>query len=497
MRERLGVPPEERVVKYLINPRLQEASKDFAFMIQINVAHVIMLTEANIVSPFAGEKLLSALRKLYETGLEALPLKPELEDLYLNLESYIIDQLGPEIGGVLHTARSRNDLYETLRRMQIRTKILRVLDLLIALREALLKRASQTTNIVVTGYTHLQPAQPITFAHYFIALSYALERDTRRLFAAYECTNLCPLGAGALAGTSYPINRQRTAQLLGFSSVLVNTLDAVASRDYLVEFLSALANLGTLLSRYATDLYLWCTNEFGYIELPDSYAMTSSIMPQKKNPVVLEYVKAKAGHVYGALISALSCLKNTPFGHSRDIAGEAPRMLDFAVQETEAMLALLTAITEDLKIDANRALDEASKNFCTATDLADMLVINYGVPFRIAHQIIAVVLRECFKKGRKDVKEIRVKDINEVAKVLLGKELPLTDEDICYALDPVQSVKNRTCTGGTSAEQLAVMLNECETRLREDRKHLKEIVQALENAEKELWKGVKTFKAVN
>ncbi|MEW6226529.1 MAG: argininosuccinate lyase, partial [Bacillota bacterium] len=323
LRERLNSQPLKEVAELLFRPAIERDFRlGFGHMIRINKAHVVMLAETGILPGDVAAKILIALEALEERGLGVADLDPSVEDLHFNIERWLIERTGPEVGGRMHTGRSRNDLHATLDRMIAKDRLNELLDLLILLREQLLRLASENLATVMTGYTHLQPAQPITLGHYMCALASAFERDTRRLEAAYETINQCPLGAGALAGTGFPINRELTADLLGFDGIVENSLDAVASRDWVPELLAALSIMMTGISRLAMDLYLWYTDEFSYIDLDGSIAAVSSIMPQKKNPITLEHCKAKAAHVYGALIASLASLKNVPFGHSRDVAGE-------------------------------------------------------------------------------------------------------------------------------------------------------------------------------
>ena len=322
LKERLEKGPAKEVVKYIIRPRFKEAINYlFEPIAQINKAHVVMLAEQKIITNEQASEILKALSSLDEKSVDQIELD-EKEDLYLNIERFIINESTKELGGKVHIGRSRNDLYATAFRMAIRNKIDKVIKELIKFKKEELKLAEDNLETVMPGYTNLQHAQPITLAHYLVGHSNAITRDIARLENAYEFTNLNPLGAAALATTSFPINRKRTTDLLGFREPIVNSLDAIVSRDYLLDFISALAITMSDIGRLVEDLILWNTLEFGMVEVADEYSGTSSIMPQKKNPSSLEHCRAKVGHVYGNLVAAFTIMKAIPFMSCRDITGE-------------------------------------------------------------------------------------------------------------------------------------------------------------------------------
>jgi argininosuccinate lyase len=272
-------------------------------VLAINKAHVVMLIEQEIIRRNEGAKILLALKKLNSQHLDA-----NAEDVHMAIEAAVLSETGQEIGGNLHIAKSRNDQVTTAIRMALRSELLVVMQRIVEMQQTLIDAAGKHMETIIIEYTHLQAAQPVTFAHYLVSLSDLFERDFQRLLGAYGRVNLCPLGAGALATTSFPINRKKTAELLGFDAVLENSIDAVGSRDFIIETQGALAMLAVNLSRFAEDLIIWSSAEFATIELPDEFTSTSSIMPQKKNPEVLEVIRARASYALGDFVAAASAL---------------------------------------------------------------------------------------------------------------------------------------------------------------------------------------------
>ena len=291
---RKGDSEENVFLKYLMEPQLvDQGEKFFNIMVKINDAHTLMLLKQGIISSNDSRQLLTLSQELSKKGVKALDLDPKKEDLYLNMEAYIIRQLGDYVGGKLHTGRSRNDLYAAIQRLKCREELLKIIDLLLGLRQILLDIAEDNVDKIIPGYTHMQPAQPITYAHYLSAHCSAIKRDFDRLIEAYKRTNLNPMGAGALAGTGFNIDRTLTGKYLGFDGDLVNTLDAVASRDYVAETVSGMTIFLSTISRMNQDFYFWVTSEFSIIKLPDEFVAGSSIMPQKRNPILFEHILSK------------------------------------------------------------------------------------------------------------------------------------------------------------------------------------------------------------
>ncbi len=459
MRERLKSPPAEEIVKYLIGPRIHgDLGPDFAAMSQINLAHAVMLREQGIITAEVARPLLQALRAMETAGGGAIKLDPAKEDLYFNVEGALIEKVGLEIGGQLHTGRSRNDMAAAISRIKARNEIIRIARAALQLEERLLDLAEQNAGIVMTGYTHMQPGQPITVGHYVTGVAQAFRRDIARLLAAYTSANLSALGAGAFATTGFPINRERTAELLGFPALIENSLDAVASRDYVSDMLFAFSMMAITVSRFAHDLHLWFTFEYAYIDIDDSIAGTSSIMPQKKNPSPIEHLKAKAAHLIGALMANLSGLKTTPFTHGREAGTESVTPLKEALNQMEAVLGLCDAVVRGLRFRADNLLAHARRNYCTLTELADMLVSKHGLSFRLAHEIVGTLAREASERGLAGAHEITVALVNDVATRVTGRSLGVTEAEVTGALDPRHNVNARSVHGGPAAEPVNRML---------------------------------------
>ncbi|MBL8699319.1 MAG: argininosuccinate lyase [Alphaproteobacteria bacterium] len=456
MRERLKSPPAEEIVRYLIGPRLfGDAEALFPLMDRVNRAHLVMLAERGILKPAVVAAIAGGLAGLAARGIGGMKLDPHKEDLYFNVEAALSAELGPEIGGQLHTGRSRNDLYATLQRMKARDAALDITTRALNLVQRLLDVAEREIATVMTGYTHMQPGQPITVGHYLSGVAQSLQRDARRLLEAWPGINVSPLGAGGLATTGFAIDRARTAELLGFDGVLVNSLDAVGSRDYIADLLYAFSTTGVTVSRLAHDIHVWYTFEFGFIDIDDSIAGTSSIMPQKKNPSPIEHLKAKAAHPIGALMAALAAQKTTPFTHGREVGNESVAGFGEARAQAEATLALADVVLRGLRFRAEAMLDDARRNYCTLTELADTLVRDRGLSFRAAHEVVGALARAAHERGLAGSHAIAASLVNEIAQSVTGKALDLTEAELAPALDPRFNVAQRRVAGGPAPESVA------------------------------------------
>jgi argininosuccinate lyase len=449
-------------------------------VIEINKAHVVMLIEQKIVAESEGALLLHALDKLDPN----MKLDPSLEDVHMNIEAEITKIVGENIGGKLHTAKSRNDQVATAIRITLRQYLLEITKNLIELRRTLLKRCVEHLNMIMPGYTHLQHAQPVTLAHHFLAHHDAIERDTIRLMNSYQRINLCPMGAAALATTGYDINRIRVAELLGFDGVLENSIDAVSCRDFAVEAIAAMALSMTDFSRIAEELILWSSDEFATAEIPDEYASASSIMPQKKNPVVPELIRAKTTHVYGDLIAAFTILKALPLSYNLDLQELTPHLWN-TCQITLSSTLMLTGLIQKTKFNAQRWLELVSKDFSTATDLADILVKKFNIPFRMAHQVIGALVRRLSSEG-KTLRDTTPKLLEETVLRTAGTRLSVKPSDIVGALDPIKSVKSKTVQGCSSPSEVARMAKERRKHIITDEAWLRKKTHSLKKAELKL-----------
>jgi argininosuccinate lyase len=400
-----------------------------------------MLHQVGLLSQEELEAILEGLDQI-EREIEAgtFPWREELEDVHMNLEARLIELVGPP-GGKLHTARSRNDQVATDLRLFLRGAIDELLSLLLDLRRVLVREAERHLEplYVLPGYTHLQRAQPILLSHWFLAYYEMLLRDAGRLRDARERLNESPLGAAALAGTGFPIDRHYTARELGFSAPMRNSLDAVASRDFALEVLSAL-NIGMLhLSRMAEELILYSTEEFGFVEIPDAFATGSSIMPQKKNPDILELIRAKAGRVLGALVALSTVVKGLPLAYNKDLQEDKEPLLDDLSTYRDS-LKLLTALLPGLRWRRERMWRAAEEGYALATELADYLA-EKGLPFREAHHVVGRLVRRLVEEGRA-LKDLTLEE--------LKAHHPLFAEDALPLIRLETAIHRRNSFGGTA-----------------------------------------------
>jgi argininosuccinate lyase len=397
-----------------------------------------LLTEDELAALLRGLDAVQA-----ELADGRFPFRQELEDIHLNIERRLTELAGP-VGGKLHTGRSRNDQIALDERLYLR-EILGLADRGVQdVQAALLERAEEHLDAPMPGYTHLQRAQPILLAHHLLAYVFMLQRDRERLADCARRNNVLPLGAAALAGAAFPIDREALARDLGFDAPSANSLDAVSDRDHLIEFLAAGAVLGMHLSRLAADLALWATSEFGFVEFSDAFATGSSIMPQKKNPDVAELIRGKAGRLYGNLMSLLTVMKGLPLTYNSDMQEDKEAFFD-TVDTLEAVLRVVPPMLRSLTFRVERMREAAGANYSTATDLADYLV-RKGLPFREAHEIVGRVVRHGIANKR-ELGEMSVEELRGFS--------PLIGADVHAALSVEASLAARAVTGGTAPEAVA------------------------------------------
>ena len=468
VRERVKLPPAPRLIEAYFAPNLARGlAHGFAIEIWSHLAHALMLERRGIIAAPDAARLCAALLDLHAAGPEVLAIDGRQEDLYSYIERHLTRTLGPETGGRLHTGRSRNDLHTTTARMIQREKLLAALDALLALRRRVLALAEAHAATIMPGYTHWQHAQPITLGYYLLAFADVLARDTTRLVAALRHTNLSPLGAGALATTAFPLDRQMTADALGFDGLVEVAYDGVASRDDAHETVAAMAVLMTSISRLAVDLQAWSTLEYRFIELGDQHCSVSSIMPQKKNPAALEHLKAAAAMVTGHLVAALAGSKNTAFADVSDgvSAINAP-VIEALLTATRAMW-LLEDVLAALTVFPERMRHLAEIGYGTATELADVIVRETGLSFRMAHNVVASVVAAAIAAGR-PATAIGTAELDASAMAHFGRSLGLRPEIVAAALDPARNIAGRTVTGGPAAGNMAAMLADRAIRLAAD-----------------------------
>jgi argininosuccinate lyase len=448
LRERVKEPPSDRLVESYYRPALLRGfAQIFDHEMWIHLAHALMIGRQGIVAPPAVAAILGCVLDLAEGGPEAIPVDYRQEDVYSYVEKEIVRRLGADVGGRLHTGRSRNDLHTTSWHMALRGHLIEVLDALATLRATTLDLAERHAEVVMPGYTHAQHAQPITFGYWMLAASDVLARDHQRLAAALAHADLCPLGAGALTTTAFPLDRGFTAEALGFAGLVETAYDAVASRDDALEAVAACAVMMTGLSRIATDLQAWSTWEYRFIELADRHSAVSSIMPQKKNPAALEHAKAAAGMVQGALVATMGCMKNTAFADVNDGVSAINEPVLDACLRSRRICVLLAEVLQGLTLNPERMRLAAVEGFGTATELADVIVRESGLSFRMAHNIVATVVRRALEEGR-NADQIRSADLDTAAQALFGKPLGLSEMAVAQALDPDANIRTRTIQGG-------------------------------------------------
>ncbi|KML34455.1 argininosuccinate lyase [Rossellomorea marisflavi] len=417
-------------------------------------AHVTMLKKCGILSVEEADQILGGLNELEEKAAEgSLEFSTQYEDIHLNLEKLLIDTVG-EVGGKLHTGRSRNDQIATDMHLFLKKRVEEVIGLIEEFQEAIVKQAEDHIETMIPGYTHLQRAQPISFAHHLMTYYWMLDRDKERLKDSMKRIDLSPLGAGALAGTTFPIDRAYSAELLGFSGVYENSLDAVSDRDFILEFLSNSAILMTHLSRLAEEFILWSTEEFHFIELDDSFTTGSSIMPQKKNPDMAELVRGKTGRVNGNLLSLLTVLKGLPLAYNKDMQEDKEGMFD-TVKTVIGSLKIFTGMMDTMKVNKDVMEEAVGTDFSNATELADYLA-GKGMPFRKAHEVVGKLVLHCIEQGYY---------LKDVTLATYQQHSELIESDIYDIIAPSAAVKRRNSYGGTGFEQVKIQIEKAKGAL--------------------------------
>ena len=409
--------------------------------IQGSIAHAKMLGAAGIISEEESNKIQDGLTSILadiESG--KLEITDEYEDIHTFMEATLIERIG-DAGKKLHTGRSRNDQVALDMRLYTRDEVKNIDDEVKALMEVILRIIKENVHTYMPGFTHLQKAQPVTVAHHFGAYFEMFKRDRSRLADIYKRMNYCPLGAGALAGTTYPLDREMTAELLDFYGPTLNSMDSVSDRDYLIEFLNALSTIMMHLSRFSEEICIWNSNEYKFIELDDAYSTGSSIMPQKKNPDIAELVRGKTGRVYGALISLLTTMKGIPLAYNKDMQEDKELSFD-AIDTVKGCVSLFKGMIDTMKFNPARMEDSAKRGFTNATDAADYLV-KKGVPFRDAHGIVGQLVLLCIDKG------IALDDLSldEYKKIS-----PVFENDIYDAISLKTCVEKRLTLGAPGAD---------------------------------------------
>lgn len=428
---------------YNFNASIAFDRKFYQQDIEGSIAHVSMLSRQGILT---GEEMKAIIKCLNEIKADVeegrLVITDEYEDIHSFVEANLIDRLG-DTGKKLHTGRSRNDQVALDMRLYTRLEVLYTDALLKELLVTILHIMEEHTETIMPGFTHLQKAQPITLSHHMGAYFEMFKRDRLRLRDIYERMNYCPLGSGALAGTTYPLDRDYTAKLMGFYGPTLNSMDGVSDRDYLIEFLSACATIMMHLSRFSEEIIIWNSNEYHFVEIDDAYSTGSSIMPQKKNPDIAELVRGKTGRVYGALMSLLTTMKGIPLAYNKDMQEDKELSFD-AMDTVKGCIALFHGMLATMKFNKERMRASASHGFTNATDAADYLV-NHGVPFRDAHGIVGQIVLFCIEKGIA---------IDDMSLAELKAISPVFAEDVYDAISMETCVNKRLTVGAPGKEAM-------------------------------------------
>ena len=419
-----------------------------------SIAHVQMLGDCNILSSEDVQSILGGLVQLKKLATEnKLEFSVANEDIHLNLEKMLIDLIGP-VGGKLHTGRSRNDQVATDMHLFLKNRVVEIIELIEIFQQTLVSQAETHVETLAPGYTHLQRAQPISFAHHLMAYFWMLERDKDRFKDSVKRIDFSPLGAGALAGTTFPIDRQIAADYLGFSNIYENSMDAVSDRDFILEFLSNSSMLMAHLSRFAEEIILWSSAEFNFIELDDSFSTGSSIMPQKKNPDMAELIRGKTGRVYGNLMGLLTVIKGLPLAYNKDMQEDKEGMFD-TVHTIVGSLKIFEGMIRTMVVHTERLHETVHKDFSNATELADYLAAK-GLPFREAHEVTGKLVFLCIQRGY-FLLDLPISDLKQAS--------DLIEPDIYDVLSPLAAVSRRNSLGGTGFEQVKIQITEGKKRL--------------------------------
>ena len=467
----------------VLNANFEDAKALFlAPLMRIHYAHLVMLTECGIIPREQAQAVRGALDGISMSDIRSVAYDGSCEDLFFFVERLIVRACGEEAAGRLHTARSRNDIDMTMYRMQQRQMLLALLARSVRLREVLIDQADAHRETVFAAHTHTQPAQPTTIAHYLHAAIEQLERDGVRLRAAYASTNRNPLGACAITGTGFPIDRGRTSDLLGFDGTSGNTYGSIATVDYLLEAVSAVSVLLAGLGRVVQDLLLWCTREFGYLRLADEFVQGSSIMPQKRNPVALEHARAISSKAVGEAAAIVLAVHNTPFGDIVDTEDDLQPLVFTMFNDADRAVRLVAAAMATATFDRGRLAERADQGWITVTELADTLVRDHGVPFRSSHAIATRLVTEATRLPS----EQRSRLLRDVSLSVIGRAIEYDEATLDKLLSARHFVSVRTTPGGPAPPEIARALAASRTLLESDTRWIADARGKLERADEAL-----------
>lgn len=485
--------PHPLYEKYVLKPFYVDAEKYYYEpMLAANRTHAVMLYQSGIITHDNARDLLVALQKVDDIGLEGLSYQSGVEDLFFAIERQLIELVGAAHGGNLQLARSRNDLGYALTRLALRPLILDAMRHLLNFRAILLDFARQHLETLMPGYTHTQPAQPTTMAHYMAGVLAFLERDTARLKFSYGTNNQSPLGAAALTGTGFPINRDLSAKLLGFDGVMASTYDGIATSDNLTDIAGALTTLAVNLSRFTKDMLFWATQESGAIRIDDSFIQISSIMPQKRNPVVLEHIRSRISRMMAQSHGVMIQCHNIPYGDTQDIEDEIFPMSFGSLETASDILHLYGAVMETLHVNVDHLRKRAIAGFTTVTELADTLVRHADLPFRQAHSIVSGMVTYSLQNNLAPT-DLTSELLTQIAQEKLGISVELSDELLSKALDPQAFVEARNVYGGSAPSATSEVLNLQTKALDADKQWFDDVHNYLEQADQMLMAEIKSI----
>ena len=457
-------------------------------MLKISSAHVVMLHHVGILSLEDSALILKRCEYLLKLDWKTQEYPGNVEDLFFLIEQMIEEQVGPDVAGNMHIAMSRNDLDTAMYRWVLRKEVLDLGEMLIDLRSILLSKAYDYAQTIMPAHTHNQQAQPTTVGHYLSAVEANLARDHQRLLQVYSRINCSPLGACALATTGFPIDRDFTAALLGFSGLVENSYDAICTTDYMAEFIGLLGTILTTLSRFVSDLLLWATNEFDVIKLPDEFVQRSSIMPQKRNPSGLEHLRAHIGRAIGKLGSFYTTVKGIPFGDAVDSGDDIQPVLRGLWGDTSSILRLLTSILQGIRVNERVLWERTCQGFSVITELADALARS-GLSFREAHKIASLAVDKLFQEGS-TLPELTLSDLDTICIDQFGKPSGLTKEAFQQAIDPSFFVETRRVAGGPSSDVLLPFIERADKRIEVNKHDIWSLHQELHEGDQLLNNGI-------
>ncbi len=457
--------------------------------IDVDFAHAVMLAEQHIITDSELKDLLKSLRSLDLDSIKSAEYDGSFEDLFYYLQREITKNCDADTAGKLHTARSRNDIDVTIYRLYLRPLTLKLLRSAMELRKVFLDLAAQHHETLIPAYTHTQPAQPSTLAHLLLAMAENVGRDIKRLQSAYDNMNFCPLGSGAITTTGFPINRHRVAELLGFTAPTVNSYASIASVDYFTETLGATSAMLVNVGKFAQEFLLMAMMEFNVIRLPDGFVQGSSIMPQKRNPVALEHIRAIGSKALGQCLGVITSIHNTPFGDINDVEDDLQPLIYSALRDANRSVSLFGATMKAATFNLDTLKKRAGENFITVTELADTIVRRENLPFSVSHKIVGISVRAALENKSEITHEI----LQTAAKEVLGREISMTEAELAETLSPENFVNIRTIYGGTApSETRRALLVEREYEAA-DEVWFTEKTELLENASENLTRIVDEY----